>query len=112
MTPQELRALALYTQLASLSPDDGEVDARITIRLGDGQFMGDVLLSARDMEAVTDALASVNAYARAERGDETDEMTAVGGLMAEADIPELNPVALAQLQELDVTDLGEQDGGA
>jgi hypothetical protein len=108
MTSQEIRALALFTQLANLSPEDAEVDARITIRLGNGKFMGDVLLSARDMEALTDALAAVNDYAKAERNDAT--LTALDGELAA--VPELNPVALAQLQELDVTDFGDTDGGA
>lgn len=108
MTPQEVRALALYTQLSHLSPDDREVDARITIRLSNGKFMGDVLLSARDLEALTDAIASLNAYARDMRDDAT--LTALDGELAA--VPELNPVALAQLQELDVTDFDDTDGGA
>lgn len=107
MTNEEMRALSLFQQLVALSPDDGETDLRVTIRLADGRFIGDVKLSRRDVEAATDALAAVNDYARAER----DEMAALGAEML-TPVPELNPVALAQLQELDVTDLGDVDGEA
>ncbi|MFJ2202385.1 hypothetical protein [Streptomyces violaceusniger] len=105
MTPQEKRALALFTQLANLSPDDGDVDARITIRLGNGKFMGDVLLSSRDVDAVTDAVASLNAYRRDMR-DETDP--------ALAPVTEqLHPDALADLQAYFASiDLGDTDGSA
>lgn len=101
MTPQEIRALALFTQLANLSPDDaGQADARITIRLGDGKFMGDVLLSARDMEALTDAITSLNRYARDLRdGDTATE--------------QLHPDALADIEaHFAAIDLGDQDGSA
>lgn len=113
MTNNELRALALFHQLAALSPDDGDTDLRITIRLADGRFMGDVKLSRRDVEAATDALASVNAYANAER-DDLAEMAAVGSLMAAADEPqELHPEALADLEaHFAAIDLGDTDGGA
>jgi hypothetical protein len=106
MTNQEMRALALFQQLVALSPDDGELDLRVTIRLADGRFIGDVKLPRRDMEALTDALAAVNDYARVER----DEMADLGAAML-APVPELNPVALAQLQELDA-DFGDTDGEA
>ncbi|CAM5500633.1 MULTISPECIES: hypothetical protein [Streptomyces] len=105
MTPQEIRALALFTQLANLSPDDGETDARITIRLGNGKFIGDVLLPARDMDAVTDAVASLNAYRRDMR-DETDPA------LAPAATEQLHPEALADLQAyFAAIDLGDTDGG-
>ncbi|MFD8516561.1 hypothetical protein ACFV27_37155 [Streptomyces antimycoticus] len=106
MTPQETRALALFTQLANLSPDDGNVDARITIRLGDGKFTGDVLLSARDMEALTDAVASLNAYRRDMR-DDTDPT------LAPAATEQLHPDALADLKAYFASlGLGDTDGGA
>jgi hypothetical protein len=108
MTPEQLLTSALYQALAQLSPDDGQHAARVTIRLADGQYVGDVLLSVRDLEALNIAIPSVGAYAQAERDDAT-----LADLDASlAAVPELNPVALAQLQELDVTDLGDTDGGA
>lgn len=107
MTNEEMRALALFHQLVALSPDDGEVDLRITIRLADGRFMGDVKLSRKDVEAATDALAAVNDYAKAERG----EMAALGELMAAGQ--ELHPEALADLEaHFASIDLGDTDGGA
>ncbi|MGW5695260.1 hypothetical protein ACWEWX_31270 [Streptomyces asiaticus] len=105
MTPQETRALALFTQLANLSPDDGDVDARITIRLGGGKFVGDVLLSARDMEALTDAIASLNAWRRDMRDDTDPDL-------APAVTEQLHPDALADLEAyLAAVDLGDTDGG-
>lgn len=105
MTPQELRALALFIQLANLSPDDGDVDARITIRIGDGKFVGDVLLSSRDVTALTDAVASVNAYRRDMR-DETDPD------LAPAAAEQLHPDALDELEaHFAGLDLGDTDGG-
>lgn len=107
MTNEEMRALALFHQLVALSPDDGDTDLRITIRLADGRFMGDVKLSRKDVEAATDALAAVNDYAKAERG----EMAALGELMAAGQ--ELHPEALADLEaHFASIDLGDTDGGA
>lgn len=110
MTDNEMRALALFHQLVALSPDDGDTDLRITIRLADGRFMGDVKLSRKDVEAATDALAAVNDYAKAEQDDRA-EMAALGELMA-AD-QELHPEALASLEaHFASIDLGDTDGGA
>ncbi|WP_448333458.1 hypothetical protein [Streptomyces sp. DSM 41534] len=105
MTPQEVRALALFTQLGNLSPDDGEVDVRITVRLGDGKFMGDVLLSARDVDALTDAIASLNAYKRDMRDETNPDLTPEAA-------EQLHPEALDDLeQHFASIDFGDTDGG-
>ena len=97
MTNDEMRALELYHQLLALSPDDGETAARVTIRAADGRLVGDVLLNSRDLEAATDALVSLNAYAQDERDN----------------AQQLHPDALADLEaHFASLDLGDQDGGA
>lgn len=115
MTPQEVRALALFCQLSNLSPDDGEVDAHLTLHLGNGKLMGKVYLSSRDMEALTDAVASLRAYAQDSRdGGEPADLPVMGSSMAdEAESPELHPEALAEIEEhLASIELGDWDGGA
>jgi hypothetical protein len=106
MTNEQLLASALYQALTKLSPDDGQTAARVTIRLANGQYIGDVLLSTRDLEALNIAVPSVSAYAQEMRDEAT--MADLGAMLAPT---ELNPVALAQLQELDA-DFGDTDGGA
>jgi hypothetical protein len=97
MTNNEMRALELYHQLLALSPDDGETAARVTIRAADGRLVGDVLLNSRDLEAATDALVSLNAYAQDERDN----------------AQQLHPDALAEVEaHFASLDLGDQDGGA
>lgn len=97
MTPQELRALELYHQLTNLSPDNGETAARITIRAADGRLVGDVRLNGQDLDALTDAVVSLNAYARDERDN----------------AQQLHPDALADLEaHFASVDLGDTDGGA
>jgi hypothetical protein len=52
---QELAALELYHQLVNLSPDNGDIALRLTLRLPNGAYVGDVLLSSGDVEALADA---------------------------------------------------------
>lgn len=54
-TPQELAALELFHQLLNLSADDGDRSLLITLRLPNGRFVGDVWLSKRDVECLTDS---------------------------------------------------------
>ena len=97
MTNEEMRALELYHQLVNLSPDNGETAARVTIRGTDGRLVGDVLLNSRDLEALADAVTSLNAYAQ----DERDAAQ------------QLHPDALADLEaHFASIDLGDTDGGA
>ncbi|MFJ1993104.1 hypothetical protein [Streptomyces asiaticus] len=105
MTNDELRASALYQDLKNLSPDDGKVAARATIRLADGRYVGDVLLSPRDLEALNIALPSLADYAR-DMEDETDPDLTPGA------VEQLHPDALAEVEEMFASlDLGDTDGG-
>ncbi|MBP5918757.1 hypothetical protein F3K34_44030 [Streptomyces sp. LBUM 1486] len=52
---QEMAALALYHQLVNLSPDDGDNALMVTLRLPNGRYVGDVWLSAHDVQCLTDA---------------------------------------------------------
>lgn len=62
MSPDELAAQELFQQLLALSPGIDETALRLTIRLGDGRYVGDLLLSANDVAALNDSLISLNAY--------------------------------------------------
>ncbi|KFG02749.1 hypothetical protein IQ62_00185 [Streptomyces scabiei] len=52
---QELTALELFHQLVNLSPDNGDRALMVTLRLPNGRYIGDVWLSAHDVECLTDA---------------------------------------------------------
>jgi hypothetical protein len=54
-TPQELAALELYHQLVNLSPDNGDRALMVTLRLPNGRYVGDVWLSAQDVNDLADA---------------------------------------------------------
>lgn len=54
-TPGELAALELYHQLVNLSPDNGDRALMVTLRLPNGRYVGDVWLSAQDVEDLADA---------------------------------------------------------
>lgn len=58
---EEMRLAELLHQFLALS-DDQDFAGRITFRGPNGEFIGEAKLSARDIETVTDALTSVNAY--------------------------------------------------
>lgn len=60
--PDGLAALELFHQLAALSPADAATAAKITVRDADGRYIGDVLLSAKAVDALNDATTSLNAY--------------------------------------------------
>jgi hypothetical protein len=60
---RELAVLALFHALLQLSPDDGDRAALVTLRLPNARLVGDVWLSERDTDRLTqmltdDALAS------------------------------------------------------
>ncbi|MEW2393041.1 hypothetical protein AB0933_32240 [Streptomyces venezuelae] len=94
MGPNELAAMELFHQLLALSPEGDETTLRLTVRLGNSRFIGDVLLSAKDVAALNDALVSLNAY-RADLEDET----------APADEPPPTADALPPVADDDVTDM-------
>lgn len=59
-TADELRVLAIYEQLRALS-DSEEVGAMVIITIPGSRLVQSVSLSPRDLEAATEALASLNA---------------------------------------------------
>lgn len=64
---RDLLVLALYHALVQQSPDDGDRAAMMTLRLPSGRYVGDVWLSTRDVEQLTERL--------------TDDALASGALM-------------------------------
>lgn len=63
---QELAALELYHQLVNLSPDNGDIALRLTLRLPNGAYVGDVLLSQGDVERLADAAMAMGFLSEAE----------------------------------------------
>lgn len=57
---QELAALELYHQLINLSPDSGDNALMLTLRLPNGRYVGDVWLSAGDVEQLTDGTLTIS----------------------------------------------------
>ncbi|MFE9812438.1 hypothetical protein [Streptomyces sp. NPDC005548] len=94
LSNDELRAIELIAQLAALSPEGDPTSVRITARLGDGRLIGEALLSAKAVEALTDATISLNAY---------QEDQEAGGLLADP-LPEVDAddvdVLVAELQNM------------
>jgi hypothetical protein len=68
-TNDEMRLEELRQQLLALSADT-ECGGRITFRAPNGKYVGEVTLSVRDIEAVTDSLISLNYY-RADMAEAT-----------------------------------------
>ncbi|MFI2620364.1 hypothetical protein [Streptomyces sp. NPDC018584] len=96
MGPNELAAQELFQQLINLSPADDETALRITVRLGDSRYIGDALLSAKDVAAVNDALVSLNAYradADAETAPDADALPAVDGFEVDVMVTALENLA-------------------
>ncbi|MGA4960260.1 hypothetical protein [Streptomyces lavendulocolor] len=63
LDPRYLKALELVQNLLALSPDDGDVAARLRIETGSGAFAGEVLLSGKDLDALTAAVARLGEIA-------------------------------------------------
>ncbi|MFC7794621.1 hypothetical protein [Streptomyces cinereoruber] len=55
LTPGEMLVAELLLQLQALSPEDADTAARITIRMPDGTYMGDALLSLDAVERLNEA---------------------------------------------------------
>lgn len=66
-TPQEAALFDLLTELVGLS-DDTENAGRIMVLGPNGQFIGDAVLSARDVEIATKAIAAARAFTDATKG--------------------------------------------
>lgn len=62
LSNEELRAIELIAQLSALSPEGDPTSVRLTARLSDGRLIGEALLSAKAVEALTDSTISLNAY--------------------------------------------------
>jgi hypothetical protein len=67
LDPQYLKALELVQNLLALSPDDGDVAARLRIETGNGTFASEVLLSNKDLDALTAAVARLGEIAESMR---------------------------------------------
>jgi len=69
---QELAALELYHQLINLSPDNGDRDVMVTLRLPNGRYVGDLWLTIQDDRDLADAsvgLAAVREHQDATTGE-------------------------------------------
>lgn len=62
LTPDEMRAVELLMQLQALSPADAATAVRMSLRMPDGSYIGDALLSTNAVAALTDATLSMVAY--------------------------------------------------
>jgi hypothetical protein len=60
-TNEELRMEQLRQQFLALSGDQ-DIAGRITFRGPNGEYVGEVKVSARDIEAVTDSLIALNSF--------------------------------------------------
>jgi len=68
-TPQEAALFDMLTEIVGLS-DDTENAGRIMVLGPDGKFIGDAVLSARDITIATKALAAARAFTEAAKGIE------------------------------------------
>ncbi|MEU9998106.1 hypothetical protein [Streptomyces sp. NPDC050848] len=62
LSPDEMRAVELLMQLQALTPENAINAIRISIRMADGSYVGDALLSAKAVAALNDATLSMIAY--------------------------------------------------
>lgn len=106
--PDDLAALELFHQLAALSPADAETAAKITVRAANGRFVGDVLLSAKAIDALNDATTSLNAYI-ADGGEASAPEAVTVPLMD--DVPELTDEEAAEFHD-GIESFLRQDGQA
>ncbi|MFE5828985.1 hypothetical protein ACFQ8W_01730 [Streptomyces sp. NPDC056508] len=100
LTPEEMRVAELLYQLQALSPDDATTAARITVRMPDGTYMGDALLSADAVVRLNDATFTM-ATPWPDGHDEDDDT--IGGVdrLLVADLEDMyadiNPMSLLNL---------------
>ncbi|MFB7359580.1 hypothetical protein [Streptomyces gardneri] len=62
MTPEEMRAVELLMQLQALSPEDAPTAVRVSLRMPDGSYVGEALLSADAVDALNDSTLAMVAY--------------------------------------------------
>lgn len=100
---QEMAALELYHQLVNLSPDNGDRALMVTLRLPNGQYVGDVWLSQQDVEHLADGAMFI-----ADRRNHFSEQAAAPLPLAEDDITD------AQVDDLvaDFKEFLKSEGGA
>lgn len=85
-TPEELRIIEFYRQLRALS-DDPEIAATIVLLAPNSRLVQSCSLSASDLEAATDALASLNAAKKA-----TEATTRPDAGLPEVDADDINAI--------------------
>lgn len=78
-----LLLMALKRNLAALSPDNGDIAGRLTIRAADGAHVADILLSSKDLDALNDAVAELGATAQQMRQEAV--VAAEDAVLSEAD---------------------------
>jgi hypothetical protein len=84
-TPEELAAIELYHQLINISPDNGERALLVTLRMPNGDYVGDIWLNKQDIEDLTDAsigLAAVREHQEAVQFPDTDTIDMDAALTA------------------------------
>ncbi|MFD3337405.1 hypothetical protein ACFWV1_32960 [Streptomyces sp. NPDC058700] len=74
LTPDEMHAAALLLQLQALSPKDAATAIRISLRMPDGTYLGDALLSRNAADALTDATLALVVYRDAQPDDGIDDL--------------------------------------
>lgn len=90
---EELRLAFLLDQFLALS-DDQDNAGRIIFRGPKGEYIGEATLSARDIEAATDALDSLNRYRQ-----DLEEATRPADPLPQVDTTDMEQ-ALTQLENL------------
>jgi hypothetical protein len=85
LDPRYLKARELYENLLALSPDNGDVAARLPLYTGDGTFVGEVLLSGKDLDALTGVVNRLGVIAEMTRMQAADTAQTPDPLLTEAD---------------------------
>lgn len=69
LSNEDLRAIELLKQLQAISSEGAQTAIRVSLRMPDGAYVGDALLSAQAVEALTDSTINLNAYLETGVGD-------------------------------------------
>ncbi len=103
---EEMRLAELLHQFLALS-DDQDFAGRLIFRGPNGEYVGEAKLSARDIEAATSALESVNAYRAAE---EDKQLGTVPPPAAAETLPVVEDGDISDVFSGFATLLGSEDG--
>lgn len=77
LTPDEMRVVELLMQLQALSSETAATAVQVSLRMPDGSYIGDALLSANAVATLTDATLSMVAYRDAQPpADDIDPLLA------------------------------------